>query len=116
MIQVKTRTTGRDGGWHMREKHETLVHARLFYAFVDLEAAPPVTYIVPSRVAADVIAKSHKQWFSAPGRAGRIRKNTDLRRLLPDYKFLVDGYPAGWLDGYLERWDYLTTDPNQTVT
>lgn len=36
LVQVKTRTIGRDGGWHMREKHEQLIMDRLFYCFVDL--------------------------------------------------------------------------------
>lgn len=110
MIQVKARTTGRDRGWHMREKHETLVHPRLFYALVDLEADQPVTYIVPSTVVAEVIKRSHETWFSSPGLGGRVRRQTDLRRLRPDYEFEVVGYPAGWLDVYRERWDLLTTD------
>jgi hypothetical protein len=35
-IQVKSRRDiGSDGGWHMGEKHESLVVDKLFYCFVD---------------------------------------------------------------------------------
>jgi hypothetical protein len=45
-VQVKTRTYGADGGWHMSEKHENIVEPRCFYAFLDLEPHPPATFIV----------------------------------------------------------------------
>jgi hypothetical protein len=45
LVQVKARTYGKDGGWHMREKHEGLVLERLFYCFVDLEPTRPTTAI-----------------------------------------------------------------------
>ena len=47
MVQVKTRTVGRDQGWHMREKHQALIHPRLFYALVDLEPDIPVVFVAP---------------------------------------------------------------------
>jgi hypothetical protein len=35
-IQVKSRRDiGADGGWHMKEKHESIISERLFYCFVD---------------------------------------------------------------------------------
>ena len=37
----------------MRKKHESVIQPRCFYAFVDFEPEPPVTYIVPSKVVAD---------------------------------------------------------------
>jgi hypothetical protein len=40
-VQVKTRTYGADGGWHMSAKHEHIVEPRCFYAFVDLEPDSP---------------------------------------------------------------------------
>lgn len=59
MVQVKTRTRGSDGGWQMSEKHEGIVHDRLFYAFVDLEPAEPIVYVVPSAIVAEVVGTSH---------------------------------------------------------
>ena len=107
-LQVKTRTYGTDKGWHMSAKHELISEPRLFYAFVDLEPEPPVTYVVPSSVVADVVKKSHHQWLTTPGAKGQQRNETGFRRVLPAYKEVVDGYPPGWLDAYRERWDRLT--------
>jgi hypothetical protein len=69
-LQVKTRHQGRDRGWMMRKKHESIVQDRYFYALVDLEPDSPVVYIVPSAVVADVIA-------ILPGRS-----QLDRRRLI----------------------------------
>jgi hypothetical protein len=65
-VQVKTQTYGRDQGWHMSEKHEAIVEDWLFYTFVDLEAEPPTTYIVPSKTVAEVITRSHRLWLISP--------------------------------------------------
>jgi hypothetical protein len=106
-LQVKTRTYGPDGGWHMHQKHESIAQPRCFYAFVDFEPQPPVTYIVPSKVVADVLAKSHQAWLATPGKKGRIRKDGEMRRVRPRYLDPVPGYPDAWLDQYRERWDLL---------
>ena len=92
MVQVKTRTRGRDGGWHMREKHERLTHPRLFYAFVDLEPREPVTFVVPSPIVAQVLARAHQAWLAAPGIAGRTHRDHPMRRILPEYAQAVPGY------------------------
>lgn len=116
MLQVKTRTRGADGGWHMRDKHEggEYVHPRLFYAFVDLEPASPVVYVIPSKVVADVIKKAHKTWLATPGKGGRAHRPHSMRRLRPTYPFAVRGYPPGWLDQYKERWDLLGGTASKT--
>lgn len=108
-VQVKTRTFGRDQGWHMSKKHEGIIEERLFYAFVDLELSPPMTYIVPSQAVAEVITRSYQLWLDAPGRGGRAHKESKFRRLRPDYSPLdVPGYPGAWLEQYRERWELLT--------
>lgn len=48
MVQVKTRTSRQGRGWVMSAKHEGIVHPRLFYAFLDLAADVPVTFLMPS--------------------------------------------------------------------
>ena len=106
-LQVKTRTSGPDGGWHMSEKHEHFQQPRCFYAFVDLEPSPPVVYIVPSAVVAEVVTKSHQAWLEAPGRNGRPHRDNKLRRIRPAYRNPWPGYEDGWLDQYKERWDLL---------
>ena len=113
-IQVKTRVDkGSDGGWHMGKKHERIVSATLFYVFVDFGKSlndPPVCHLVPSAVVADVIGRSHKSWLAAPGKRGQQRKDSAVRRFLPDYDRMgiEIGCGHGWLDRYRENWDALT--------
>jgi hypothetical protein len=112
MVQVKTRTRGRDRGWHMRAKHEQLIHPRLFYAFVDLEPDVPAVYIVPSAEVASVLERSHQGWLAAPGLRGRPHADHDMRRILPRYAFPVEGLSEDWLAPYRGRWAYLTSEGN----
>lgn len=107
-VQVKTRTYGTDGGWHMSVKHERIIQDRCFYAFVDLEPEVPVTFIVPSATVAEVLRASHQAWLAAPGRSGRVHRDHDMRRVRPAYPFEVRGYPPSWLEKYRERWDLLS--------
>jgi hypothetical protein len=55
-VQVKVRRDiGKDGGWHMGEKHETIVSANSFYCLVDFGKSlddQPKCWIVPSAVVA----------------------------------------------------------------
>jgi hypothetical protein len=108
LVQVKARTYGRDGGWHMRDKHETLVLDRLFYCFVDFEPQPPATYIVPSKVVAAVVRESHAAWLSSPPKRGaEPHKDNPMRRILPRYDYPVICAREGWLDEWKERWELL---------
>ena len=105
-IQVKTRVQkGSDGGWHMSEKHEAISSAGLFYVLTD----PPTSYVVPSAVVADVVARSHSTWLSQPGKRGQERNDGKLRRFMPDYtKVGLDiGAGPGWLNQYRENWTQL---------
>lgn len=114
-IQVKSRRDlGSDGGWHMRPKHEALVADRLFYCFVDFGKTPddrPSVHVVPSSVVAKVLRESHRSWLSTPGKKGQQRKDSTVRRLLPDYDYAYrpnpNPYPIGWLDAYLGAWHLL---------
>jgi hypothetical protein len=106
-LQVKTRTYGRDQGWHMRQKHETLVAPRLYYAFVDLEPDVPVTFIVPSAVVADAVTQSHHAWLQAPGRHGQPHRDHPMRRILPMFNETLIDYPPGWMEQYREAWHLL---------
>jgi hypothetical protein len=111
MIQVKTRTAGRDGGWHMQPKHERLVHDRLFYVFVDLEAEPPVCYVMPSEVVARVVTDSHSAWLAAPGKRGQPHRDSKVRRIRPAYEQMPGWLKSGWLDEFRERWDLVSDEP-----
>lgn len=112
-IQVKTRVEkGADGGWHMGRKHETIFSPSLFYTFLDFGRTltdPPACFVVPSEEVAAAVRDSHALWLSLPGRKGQQRKDSDLRRFLPDYdrQGLVFGRGAGWLEPYREAWGLL---------
>ena len=106
-IQVKTRTRGADGGWHMRAKHERLSEDGLVYAFVDLEPEHPTVYVVPSSIVARVVALAHVGWLAEPGMRGQAHIDSDFRRLLPEYSYPVEGFDGRWLDQYRDRWELL---------
>lgn len=106
-IQVKTRTYGADGGWHMKSKHEKLARPNLFYVFVDFEPEVPAAFVVPSAVVAAVVRESHASWLATPGRKGRTHKDGDLRRILPRYKTPVTLARDGWLEPYKNNWAQL---------
>jgi hypothetical protein len=107
-IQVKTRTSGKDGGWHMKAKHETLVLPGLLYCFVDFEPTVPNTFVIPCAIVADVVEKSHASWLAMPGKGGKPHQDTEMRRVRPSYSFPVAGYPAGWMEQYRDRWELVT--------
>ncbi len=114
-VQVKTRRgKGTDHGWHMSKKHETLTADGLFYAFVDFvstEHPDPVTYIVPSAIVAETLEITHRTWLSRPGKHAQQRRDSDFRRLMPDFTHNCGDqaapYIQGWLDPYKEAWHLL---------
>ena len=101
-LQVKTRTIGRDKGWHMKEKHESFDQPRGFYVFVDLEPEHPVCYVVPSGVVAKVLREAHQMWLNTPGKGGKQHNDHGMRRLLPKYE--LEGFTGDWLEPYREAW------------
>jgi hypothetical protein len=124
-IQVKTRRQlGSDGGWHMKSKHEKIQGERLFYCFVDFGKTAsdhPKLFILPSKIVADVLSKTHQYWLKKPGKKGQAHKDTVMRRLLPDYSRLYGddetSYSAGWLERYRDAWNILKLEAtNPTVT
>ena len=120
-IQVKTRRDiGNDKGWHMKPRSETMISEDLFYVFVDIgkqPSDPTTTYILPSTVVADCIRLCHQVWLDTPGKRGRPHKDSNVRRLLPDYSFIkpitekgktiINPYRSGWLERYRENWSIL---------
>lgn len=117
-IQVKSRLDkGRDGGWHMRPKHEELVADGLFYCLVDFGRSVedrPNVFVMPSAIVAEVVKASHKAWLSTPGSRGQQRKDSAVRRLLPDYSATYKPHPtpysAGWMEPFRNAWHILGMD------
>jgi hypothetical protein len=107
-IQVKGRQYSKDGGWTMNVKHEhdDLVRERLFYCFVDLGKAAddvPQCWLMPSRVVADVLKRSHKAWLETPGKNGRAHVDWPMRRICVHYDF-DPAMNRGWMDKYKDAW------------
>lgn len=94
-IQVKTRR-GHARGWPLNEKNENISSPDLFYVFVTLrgERERPEYFIVPSKIVAKAITKSHADWLARPGRGGQAHKDNPMRRF-DDYK------------SYEEKWEIL---------
>lgn len=106
-LQVKTRSRGSDGGFHMNAKHESIESDRLIYVFVDLQPENPNCYVIPSRVVARFLRLDHSTWLATPGKGGKAHSDTTMRRLRPYSKYAEHEFPRNWMDDYLERWDLL---------
>lgn len=103
----------------MKPKHEEMIVDDLYYVIVDVGKGPSdqtTCYVLP-KVVADCIRLCHKVWLDTPGRGGRPHKDSNVRRLRPDYssikpiskdgKEIVDQYRSGWLDRYRANWSIL---------
>jgi len=121
-IQVKTRRgTGKNISWTMGAKHEKIKSDNLFYVFVDFgqrSSAESCCYILPSRVVADCLQRTHKVWLDTPGRNGRPHKDNSVREIKTDTyssvkpitdeaKAFLQEYRAGWLEPYQGNWGIL---------
>lgn len=80
-IQVKT-NQGSEKGWVLNKKAESLEEEGLFYVFVNLNGpdGPPSYHVVPSVVVAEYCRRTHRDWLNAPGRGGRQRKDSSVRK------------------------------------
>lgn len=101
MLQVKAREYGSDGGWHMSEKHETVLDSDIFHCFVNFEPEHPIVHVFPAAVVAEAVRVDHQTWLDTPGRNGRPHKRNKMRRIRPGQL----GMPENWMDRYLEVWD-----------
>ena len=95
-IQVKTNQLS-TATWIMGEKGERFISPNHFYVFVRLSSLLDrgAFHIVSSETVAHRIKTKHQAWLSAPGRNGRIRKDSAVRKFEDPQ------------DEFLERWDLL---------
>ncbi|KAF0181371.1 MAG: hypothetical protein FD161_44 [Limisphaerales bacterium] len=95
-IQCKTNQTNRKV-WILNDKCEGFYSDEHFYVFVALGnlAERPNYHIVPSRIVAERISRSHRDWLRTPGRGGREHADSAVRNF-SDSK-----------GEFLERWDLL---------
>lgn len=104
LIQVKSRQSGSDGGWHMSEKHETQTEDDLYFCFVNFEPSSPTVHVIPASVVAEVIKKDHEIWLDTPGKQGQAHNPSVMRRVKPK----SSGQEDGWMDKYLENWSQIS--------
>ena len=94
-IQVKT-FQGAQPVWVLKKKAEDDLAENLFYVFVCLPPqALPSYHIVPRKVVARYVRKSHNEWLATPGRRGQPHRDSDMRNFRD---------PA---NRYKNRWDLL---------
>jgi hypothetical protein len=68
-------------------------------------------HVLPSVCVAEVLFSAHRKWLEIPGMKGQSHKDSQMRRLLPDYTRIFgtmdNPYPKGWLDQYRDAWQLL---------
>jgi hypothetical protein len=101
-IQVKTKQ-GPGAEWLLSAKAEEApgspVSDHLFYVFVNLNGiAAPTYHVVPREAVAAYARETHRQWLASPGRNGRARRDSSMRKFRD---------PDGQ---YRDRWDSLGLD------
>jgi len=81
----------------LNKKSEKYYTDNLFYVFVNLkkENQRPDFFIVPSKIVAKYITKSHKKWLKRPNKSGGKHKDSPVRKF-SDKK-----------ENYLESWEIL---------
>ena len=96
-IQVKSTRYSNARSWMLNEKSENYYADNLFYVFVNLKEGNqrPDFFVVPSKVVAKHITKSHKKWLKKPNRSGGKHKDSSMRKF------------SDKEENYLERWDLL---------
>ena len=79
------------------EKSEAFFAENHFYVMVDLgdESERPSYHVVPSKIVAATIKKSHSDWLKAPSASGKPRKDSQIRKF------------SDKTNTYLERWELL---------
>ena len=96
-IQVKTNQRS-ERGWVLDKKAEEMFNDSFFYVFVNLNTNTgnaPDFFVVPSKIVADSLRLSHKQWIDTPNRKGGKHTDTRMRKFKDS-----DGK-------YLNNWDTL---------
>lgn len=106
MVSIQVKTSGAEQrrnfsrSWMLQKKHENIFSDNFFYVFVDLKPTneKPDFYIVPSKVVAEYIQKSHVVWLNTPSKKGKEHKDTNMRL------FEIDDPIAS---EYLNKWEML---------
>ncbi|MBK8637702.1 MAG: aspartate ammonia-lyase [Chromatiaceae bacterium] len=89
-IQVKTNSKG-ESKWILNKKSETFFSDNHYYVLASLEAlgTRPKFYIVPSKIVAEYISRTHSEWLLGYKNDGSARKDSSVRNFRdPDNLYL----------------------------
>jgi hypothetical protein len=83
--------------WILNQKSEAFYSDTHFYVFVSLrgELERPVFHIVPSKIVAKYVEKSHKEWLKGKSKSGKPHKDSAIRNF------------SDKEDVHLEKWELL---------
>ncbi|MEM3578529.1 MAG: aspartate ammonia-lyase [Candidatus Bathyarchaeia archaeon] len=99
-IQVKTRRNGRH--WVLHESTEKLIRDNLFYVLVNLrENETPEYFILPSKIVAEYVARTHKLFLQQGG------QNSTMRKIPNTYGEDLDNTRLE--NKFKDRWDLLAS-------
>jgi len=81
----------------LSEKAEAFYADNLFYVFVNLKNwdERPAFYVVPSKVVAVYVERTHREWLESPGKKGQAHKDNPVRQFRDEE------------EQYRDRWDLL---------
>ena len=79
-LQVKT-SQGKGKRWMLNKKAEIASQKNLVYIFVSLQSTgdAPEYHIVPSRIVAEYITRTHQEWLNSPRKDGTSHADTSIR-------------------------------------
>lgn len=101
-IQVKSTQNNKKNSWILTQKSEDFFSENHFYTFVNLDkpGIRPKFFIVPSKVVAQCISTSHKNWLNRPGKNGQQHNDNQMRQ----FDDLEGQYLEAWnlIDDYLK--------------
>lgn len=92
-VQVKS-THKPKNEWLLKSASESFISKDHFYVFVRLNklGERPDYFIVPSAVVAEYVKTNHSKWLSTPGKNGKKRNDSTLRK----FKALTNEYLDAW--------------------
>lgn len=92
-IQVKSNSSGK-ASWMLTKSSETFFSDSHYYVFVAIESLEkkPTFYVVPSKIVADKIKISHREWLANSKKDGSPRKDSSMR-IFNDFD---NEYRDGW--------------------
>lgn len=95
-IQVKT-NRGKKKSWMLDQKAEGYQSKTLFYVFVNLNGSNqrPDYHVVPSKLVASYVTRTHQEWLAKPNRAGKPHRDQSIRQF------------KDTANKYRDRWDLL---------